>query len=955
MNVKPPRHRICRKYYLLLLAIIAWGFACGPATMVDMADSSKNRNVTAPKMITSIVTTEEADGVGILLKSDRLLTATSIKQPYPLGVILYLPETVAPDLKTIYTPDSDIVKSVRATKLTDDGPGVRLEILLDKEAPYDITQENEGLKVVFKDTEGPSSLSLYGKSIKEPQSFEESDIEPIVESEQPASSTVNNIRSVSATELDESVNISVQAEGTIKDYRSSTMASPARIVFELFNVKSPHPSEQMVPVNTEWVKAVRYYSYPDRVRLVLETDKNYLNNFSAYSTDDGLLINVGSVKSPLASDDDNRLARSSVTDEPLKPGVSGKVDSQTLSQPASSAVSPDRRTLQPKTVPSKKIYRRAWVNRIDFHSTTEGRSTIIIGTTHPVKYDVNKQGDKKLKISLFNTRIPKYRRRPLITARFESAVDRITPKQKSGATDIAIMLREAVPYNVEQEGNLLKVTLEPSAIPPKPSAATAALKDNNAVSSSDDTVSMALKKDADSMILKKADDKASTATESTQKYVGEKISLDFYQTDIKNVFRILREVSKKNFAIDDNVSGKVTLTLDKPVPWDQVLELILKMNSLGMVYEGDIIRIAKLTTLVKEENDKNATIKASLKAKQAQAALEPLETDYIPINYVKASSILAQIEPVLTPERGKALIHEETHQIVITDVPDVIKNVHKIIAKLDLITEQVLIQARIVEVSTDFTRKLGIDWEAFGGIQPGSTSGVGAPGTSGKAGLGPQRGFDSLGGTYGYGMMSHSTPVMTAGTIGFSFTRLIASELLLNASLHALENTGEAKTISTPKIFTLDGVAAKIEQGDVVPTITVEDGNAVVTFEPIKLTLSVTPQVTRDARIRMNINLNYEVPKTFTVATLFGPQDTIGKATSGVTTELLVNNGDTIVVGGVRKFTSTESENRLPWLADIPVLGWLFKSQSKTDTSKELLIFITPRVVKLDQPKTQKL
>ena len=220
MNVKPPTYRIRRKYYLVLLAIIAWGFACGPATRVDMADSSKNRNVTAPKMITSIVTTEEVDGVGILLKSDRLLTATSIKQPYPLGVILYLPETVAPDLKTIYTPDSDIVKSVRATKLTDDGPGVRLEILLDKEAPYDITQENEGLKVVFKDTEGPSSLPLYGKSIKEPQSFEESDIEPIVEPEQPASSTVNNIRNVSALELEESVSISVQAEGTITDYRS---------------------------------------------------------------------------------------------------------------------------------------------------------------------------------------------------------------------------------------------------------------------------------------------------------------------------------------------------------------------------------------------------------------------------------------------------------------------------------------------------------------------------------------------------------------------------------------------------------------------------------------------------------------------------------------------------------------------------------------------------------------
>ncbi len=921
MNMKPPTSIISRKFYLIFLAIIAWGFACGPATRVDRTDTSKNRNVTSPKMITNIVTTEEADGVGILLQSDRLLTATSIKQPYPLGVILYLPETVAPDLQTIYTPDSDIVKSIRATKLTDDGPGVRLEILLDKETPYDITQEEEGLKIVFKDTEGPPSLSLYGKSIKEPQSFEESDIEPIVKPEQLASSTVNNIRSVSATELDESVNISVQAEGTIKDYRSSTMASPARIVFELFNVKSPHPSEQMVPVNTEWVKAVRYYSYPDRVRLVLETDKNYLNNFSAYSTDDGLLINVGSVKSPLASDDDNRLARSSVTDEPAKPGINDKVASQTISQPTSPSVSPDSRTLQPTTVPGKKTYRRAWVNRIDFHSTADGRSTIIIGTTHPVKYDVNKQGDKKLKISLFNTRIPKYRRRPLITARFESAVDRITPKQRSGATDIGILLREAVPYNVEQEANLLKVTLEPSVIPPKPSAATAALKNNNAMSSPDDTVNVTLKKDADSTALKKADDKASSATDSTQKYVGEKISLDFYQTDIKNVFRILREVSKKNFAIDDNVSGKVTLTLDKPVPWDQVLELILKMNSLGMVYEGDIIRIAQLTTLTKEEKDKNDRIRDSLKAKQAQASLEPLKTEYLPVNYVKPASILTQIKGILTPERGKAEIHAETHQIVITDVPDVIEAARKIILQLDLITQQVLIEARIVEVNTTFSRDLGIRWSAFGGIQNDSAGGVvGAPDTSGKAGIGPQRGFDSLGGTYGYGMISQNVPAMTAGTIGFEFTRIITSELLLGATLTALETTGDGKVISSPKVLTLDGTAATITQGDAIPYNKLDDsGNTTTEWKDIVLTLTVTPQVTRDNRIRMTINLQNDVPK------LFGTD--IGAATGSVQTELLVNDGETVVIGGIIKSNENVSENRLPWLADIPILGWLFKEQ----------------------------
>ncbi len=936
MNVRTSRSIIHIFIYLIFLAIIAWGFACGPANRVDRTATSDNRDITSSKMITSIVTTEEADGVGILLKSDRLLTATSIKQPYPLGVILYLPETVAPDLKTIYTPDSNIVKSIKASKLTDDGSGVRLEILLDKEAPYDITQEDEGLKIVFKDIEDASS-SLYGKSIKAPQSFEESDIEPIVEPEPQARSTVNNIRTVSATELDESVNISVLAEGTIKNYRSSTMASPARIVFELLNVKSPHPTEQMVPINTEWVKAVRYYSYPDRVRLVLETDKAYLNNFSAYSTDDGLLINVGSSKSPLATDNDNRPAKSSVEDEPPKPVASGKVASQTPSSQG--------HTSHPKAIPGKVKYGRAWVNRIDFHSTADGRSTVIIGTTHPVNYDVNKQDAKQLKVSLFNTRIPKYRRRPLITTRFESAVDRITPKQKSGVTDIAIMLREAVPYNVEQQDNLLKITLEPSAIPPKPSSATTSvgLKDKYAVSSSDDAANMA---------IINLDDKTSSATESTQKYVGEKISLDFYQTDIKNVFRILREVSKKNFAIDDNVSGKVTLTLDKPVPWDQVLELILKMNSLDMVYEGDIIRIAKLSTLKKEESDKNDSITASLKAKQAQAALEPLQTEYIPINYVKPDSILAQIKGILTPERGKAEVHAETHQIVISDVPDVIEAARKIILQLDLITQQVLIEARIVEVNTSFGRDVGIRWSAFGGIESdydkAGVGNVGGPDNVGKAGLGPQRGFDTYGGTYGFGMISQNVPAMSAGTLGLEFTRIITSELLLAASLTALEGTGEGKIISSPKVLTLDGVAATITQGDAIPYNKLdESGNTTTEWKDITLTLTVTPQVTRDHRIRMTINLINDVPK------LFGTE--IGASTGSVQTELLVNDGETVVIGGIIKSDKSVAEDRIPWLANIPVLGWLFKNRLTIKTSKEVLVFITPKIVRLDQPKTQNL
>lgn len=923
MNVRSMRTIIRMNFSLILLVLIACGIACGPTARIDQGGASATRDAaSSSKIITDIVTTEEIDGIGVLLKSDRLLTATSIKQPYPLGVILYLPETIAPELKTIYTPDSNVIKSISSSKLTDDGPGLRLEILLEKEAPYDIVQEDEGLKIVFK-TDQDADSSPYISSIEEPsQSLDESDLQPIPE-QQPIA-VVNTLRAVTATELDDGVNISVQADGTINDFRSSTMASPARIVFELLNVKSPFPTEQMVPIDTKWVKAARYYSYPDRVRLVLETDKAYLNNFSAYAADDGLLINVGSSKALSATDED---PHSTIVTEHDVASQDPPVEKQTPS-------------LQKR--PSPKTYKRAWVKRIDFHSDDNGASTIIIGTTHPINYDVSKQDDKQLKVSLFNTRIPKYRRRPLITTRFESAVDRIVPKQIAGAADIAVMLREDVPYNVEQEDKLLKITLEPSKIPPKPMSKTpaVALGDDKTLMSTDDIVGSSSEKAADD---------ASVATETTQKYVGEKISLDFYQTDIKNVFRILREVSQKNFAIDDNVTGKVTLTLDKPVPWDQVLELILKMNSLGMVYEGDIIRIAKLSTLEQEEQQKNDRIAASLEAKKAQAALEPLQTEYIPVNYVKPASILAQIKGILTPERGKAEVHAETHQIVISDVPDVIRKARKIIKKLDLITQQVLIEARIVEVSTDFNRNVGIRWSALGGIEnEQGMGGVGAPDTAGKAGIGPQRGFDTYGGTYGYGLISQNIPRMASGTIGLEFTRIITSEFLLSASLTALESSGEGKIISSPKVLTLDGVAATIEQGDSIPYNKVDEaGNTTTEWKDITLSLTVTPQVTRDDRIRMQINLQNDVPIAF--------GDSIGASTGSVNTELLVNNGETVVIGGIIKSEKTVQQVRIPWLSDIPILGWLFKEQGNITGNTEILIFITPQIVSLEQSKTENL
>ena len=208
--------------------------------------------------------------------------------------------------------------------------------------------------------------------------------------------------------------------------------------------------------------------------------------------------------------------------------------------------------------------------------------------------------------------------------------------------------------------------------------------------------------------------RAGSAVETDSKdkvYTGEKIALDFYDTDIKNVFRILQEISGKNFAIDKNVTGKVTLALQKPVPWDQVLDLVLKMNQLGVTQEGDIIRVASLATLQQEEKMHQAQLKAEQDSKKQEEEGEPLITAYIPVNYSTAKTeVLPHLNTILTKDRGKVIVDERNNQIIFTDIAEKVRQAKAIVAKIDRVTAQVSIEARVVEANSSFNREIGFDW-----------------------------------------------------------------------------------------------------------------------------------------------------------------------------------------------------------------------------------------------------
>ncbi|MBI9075752.1 MAG: secretin and TonB N-terminal domain-containing protein [Desulfatibacillum sp.] len=615
-----------------------------------------------------------------------------------------------------------------------------------------------------------------------------------------------------------------------------------------------------------------------------------------------------------------------------------------------------------------------WLTRVDFLQKPAGRSSVRIQLSQPVEYKVTRPGDKRLVVDLPGVQVPKEQQRPLITTRFESAADRVVPYAKGPAdAAVSLELRQMVAYHVEQTDQGILIHLEASDVPPRPLAQASLprweslmrqeepLPGPGDVSAEESTPGDSLTeykgfgedqpKGAPLDFMDAISEDLQGASNADIVYTGEKIALDFYKTDIKNVFRILKEVSGLNFAIDRDVEGEVTLTLDKPVPWDQVLHLVLKMNQLGMTKIKDVIRIAPQSVLDEQTAAEQARRDAQvakiqsitsaraeeLKNEMAQKLLEPMVTEFISVNYTNAEDLIKHVEAVKSAERGSVDVDIRTNTIIMTDTKDRIKRARDIVARLDRVTAQVQIEARVVEAQTSFSRDIGVGWNGESGIQPGDA----------REGVGPQRGYDVLGGTYGYNWaVNYPVATQTIGNnaLGFNFSRLLGlTPLSLNATLNAAESRGEIKIVSSPKIRTLDNKVALIKQGIDYPIKQFDgDGNTIVTYKEVDLLLEVTPHVTQDRRVSMKMTVTKN-----DVGAVISDEQSFN--TKQVDTELLVNDGDTVVIGGIIKTTFRDNVAGWPGLIDVPVVGWLFKDTTKSEEREELLVFITPTIVELEE------
>jgi type IV pilus assembly protein PilQ len=598
-----------------------------------------------------------------------------------------------------------------------------------------------------------------------------------------------------------------------------------------------------------------------------------------------------------------------------KPAAEEKV-AEAPPEPAEPAVTAPEQMSAAGPTEAEAVGKPAWVNRINFLMMEEGKSRVIVRTTEKVEYETQRPSPQRVLLKLFNVKIPKFEKRPLITTRFKSAVDRVVPVQTAQMGDtalIAIELREAVPYRVEQKDNVFFVDFEPSTIPPRPLEDVEMPKWQQVMSETEAVVTGAPVEPSVKVV----------SLDRGKVYTGQKVSLDFQDADIRNVFRILHEISGKNFIIGEDVKGRVTLKLDK-VPWDQVLDLVTRMNKLGIAEEGNIIRIAPLASIEAERV-------AEKTAKEAEQEAAPLVTEYIPINYSDAPAIQQHLSEVKT-ERGRLTVDERTNIIIMTDIAEAIDRAKAVVKKLDVVTRQVMIEARIVEAETNFTREIGVQW--------GFTHQT-------------LRGADDLGGPYGFsGALTPANyavnlpPGAATSGIGFTFSRFPGNltSLTIDAALAAQERDGTLKIISAPKVLTLDNKEATIKQGQQVPYTKEEEGTVSITFVDAVLSLTVIPHITMDDRISMKVSATKDSPDFANAVLGQPPIDT-----KQTTTELLVNNGDTIVIGGIITEEKAVQNAGVPGLSKLPVLGWLFKSKLKRLDKTELLIFITPTIVELEE------
>ncbi|WP_157314262.1 type IV pilus secretin PilQ [Chitinibacter sp. GC72] len=566
------------------------------------------------------------------------------------------------------------------------------------------------------------------------------------------------------------------------------------------------------------------------------------------------------------------------------------IDGATLGAISAKNSGPARSNVQ--FAESKATGKREGIQDIDFRRGSAGEGKVIIDlSSSNVGIDIRQQG-KKLLVEFAKVGLPKNLERSLDVADFGTPIQKVDTFGQGDTVKMLIEPKGNWEYSAYQTENRFVVEV----------------------------------RDASDVKLKTAQSKAN--------YKGEKLSLNFQSVEIRTVLQVIAEFTGLNIITSDTVSGTLTLRL-KDVPWDQALDIILQAKGLDQRKSGNVMWIAPRDELASKE-------KQELESKKQIAELEPTRTEYFALKYTKAEemkTVLTDEKQKLLSPRGSAVIVPRTNQVIVQDIPSKLEQIRELIAKTDIPVRQVMIEARIVEAEDGFSRNLGVKFHGLFANKHGGTSG----------GL-TTKDYTSTGGsTYPGPALAGDAPAVNlpAGKIGGfdpgSIAMLLAgSDGLLGLELTALEQDGKGKVVSSPRLVTADQVEAVIEDGQEIPyTESSQNGATSISFKKATLSLKVTPQITPDGNVFMDVAVNKDSRGT---DTLNGPAIN----TKQIKTKVLVENGGTVVIGGIYIEEGKNTVTQIPVLGDIPMVGNLFKNRANTTQKRELLIFLTPRVLQSD-------
>ncbi len=551
------------------------------------------------------------------------------------------------------------------------------------------------------------------------------------------------------------------------------------------------------------------------------------------------------------------------------------------------------------------------ISNIGFQRGAQGEGQVVIdllGNNTPV--DVQQQGTKVI-VRTLGSKIPAHLTRRLNVTDFATPVSSVDAVNQNGSGVITIQSAESYEYMAYQTDNKLTISLK------RPEA-------------------------------------KSPLRPKTVAYTGKKISLDFQDIEVRRVLQLLADFTDINMVAADSVQGNITLRL-KEVPWDQALDIVLKTKNLDKRRNGNVIWIAPVTELIKAEEEEAKAIKQSV-------ALAPIQTEYMQLSYAKAADIEKLITQnkgasssggssstnnneggeSLLSSRGSVSVDARTNTIIVNDTQLFIDKIRNMVDLLDVQVKQVMVEARIVRATTDFTKEMGVKWGLLSqGITDNNHLLVGGsdttlwdlktPDDDGKYTI--QR-PDNLNVDLG---------VTSQGASRIAFGLISLSDFMLDLELSALQADGYGEVISTPKVLTADKQKATVASGSQIPYQSAEGGgtNAVSTtaFIDATLSLDVTPSITPDGKVQMELNITSDSPGNPTPT----GQLTINK--NQITTNVLVDNGETVVLGGIFEQETRNAQTKVPFLGDIPYVGRLFRKDLKSDNKRELLIFVTPRIV----------